>query len=193
MKYHFTIALLILSLFLILADLNHASNPIPVKGNKLPPIHLPLPKESKERDYLGLGSRSPFRISQIKAEVILIEIFSLYCPACIKMAPKIKELYETIESDPFLKNKIKIIGIGAGDSPREVKEFKRITEAPFPLFPDSDFTIHNALGEVRTPYFIAIKINPDRTLQVIYSEAGRFEVKEILDLIRTVSGLNKKD
>ena len=152
---------------------------------------MPVPRETKERNYLGLSKGSFFRIPEIKAEIIIIEIFSLYCPPCIKMGPKIKELYENIENDPDLRNKIKIIGIGAGDSLKEVEEFKRITDAPFPLFSDQAFSIHNAIGEVRTPHFIAIRINPDRTHQVIYSESGGFkEPKEFLKLITTDRGLN---
>lgn len=190
MKNHIIFSLVIALLFLIFSGVNSAIDRAPVKGGKLPPINLPVPKETKERNYLGLSGGSSFRITEIKAEVVIIEIFSLYCPTCVKLGPKKKELYESIENDSFLKGKIKLIGIGAGDSIKEVQEFKRITEVPFPLFPDKDFSVHNALGEVRTPFFIAIRINLDRTHQVIYSEAGGFkETKEFLELIRMASGL----
>ncbi len=169
---------------------NQAANLPPVKGSVLPAFNLPFPKELLERDYLGLSGQGFFRVPQIKARVVIIEIFSLYCPACVKLAPEVKELYQRIESNPELNGKIKLIGIGAGNTVNEVQHFQRITEAPFPLFADKDFHIHKALGEVRTPYFIGIKIHDDRTHEVIYSELGGFEeAQEFLELIIAASGI----
>ncbi len=169
---------------------NRAASLPPGKGGVLPSINLPLPKESFERDYLGLSGQGFFKVPQIKTRVVIIEIFSLYCPPCVKLGPKVKELYQRIESNPELNGKIKLIGIGAGNTVNEVQHFQRITEAPFPLFPDSDFHIHEALGEVRTPYFIGIKIHDDRTHEVIYSELGGFtNVQEFLDFLITASEL----
>jgi thiol-disulfide isomerase/thioredoxin len=175
---------------LIVCDLNRAANLPPVKGRVLPLITLPVPEDPDEKEYLGLSGGSFFRIPQIKAKVVIIEIFSIYCPKCQKTAPDIDKLYYLIESDPYLRNKIKLIGIGAGDSRSEVDEFKKTFNTPFPLFPDNDFIIHKALGDVRTPYFIAIKINKDGTHEVVHSELDSFEeARAFLELIITASGL----
>jgi hypothetical protein len=83
-----------------------------------------------------------------------------------------------------------MIGIGAGDSRYEVDVFKKTFSTPFPLFPDNDFTIHKALGDLRSPYFIAIKINKDGTHEVVHSELDSFEeARAFLELIITASGL----
>jgi hypothetical protein len=83
-----------------------------------------------------------------------------------------------------------MIGIGAGDSRYEVDVFKKTFNTPFPLFPDNDFTIHKALGDVRSPYFIVIKINKDGTHEVVHSELDSFEeAQTFLELIVTTSGL----
>lgn len=108
----------------------------------------------------------------------------------MKIAPALKDFYRRIENDPSLKGKIKLIGIGAGNSLDEVQQFKNATEAPFPLFPDKDFTVHKALGEVNTPYFIVIKINNDGTHKVVYSEKGGFnDAQTFLDLILADAGM----
>jgi thiol-disulfide isomerase/thioredoxin len=167
-----------------------AANLPPVRGGVLPPITLPVPEDPDEREYLGLSGSSPFSIPQIKAKVVVIEIFSLYCSKCQKIAPEVDKLYYLIESNPDLRNKIKLIGIGAGNSRYEVDVFKKTFHTPFPLFSDDDFAIHQALGDVRTPYFIAIKINKDGTQEVVHSELDSFEeARAFLELIITASGL----
>ena len=81
-------------------------------------------------------------------------------------------MYAKIDDNPSLKGKIKIIGIGAGNTSYEVGTFKKKYNVPFPLFADGDYVIHKMVGEVRTPYFIGVKINPNGSHQVIYSKLG---------------------
>jgi thiol-disulfide isomerase/thioredoxin len=176
--------------FFMMGDLNIAANLPPVKGGILPPIRLPIPKDPIEKSYLGLSGEGSFGLPQIKAKVVIIEIFSLYCPVCVKLAPGMKELYQLIENAPDLKAKIKLIGIGAGNTPLEVQTFKNICDTPFPLFPDKDFAIHEAIGDVRTPYFIGIKIHESGTHEIFYSETGGFkDANTFLESVLAISGI----
>jgi thiol-disulfide isomerase/thioredoxin len=166
------------------------ANKPPEKGETLPVINLPLPKNPVEKGYLGLSGDGFFKIPQIKANVVIVEIFSMYCPYCQKDAPGVNELYNLIDNNPDLKNKIKLIGIGAGNSSYEVEVFKKTYTVPFPLFPDKDFTIHKACGDVRTPYFIVVKINNDGTHQIVHSQLGGYPGAEpFLELVLKSSGL----
>lgn len=66
------------ALFLILQSGLMAATSPPQKGGVLPEIDLPVPKDPTHRNYLGLSGDDPFQIPQIKAEVVIIEIFSMY-------------------------------------------------------------------------------------------------------------------
>jgi len=177
-------------LFSILVIHALAANKPPQKGEVLPIMNFPIPKNPDEKSYLGLPGSGPFKIPQIKAKVVIIEIFSMYCPYCQKDAPGVNELYRLIENNADIKNKIKLIGIGAGNSSYEVEVFKKTYNVPFPLFPDKDFTIHKACGEVRTPYFIVIKINEDGTHKIVHTQLGDYPGAEpFLDLVLKTSEL----
>jgi thiol-disulfide isomerase/thioredoxin len=166
------------------------ANKPPQKGEMLPVMSLPIPKSPAEKSYLGLSGEGFFKIPQIKAKVVIIEIYSMYCPYCQKDAPGVNELYSLIENDPDLKDKIKIIGIGAGNTPFEVGMYKKTYSVPFPLFPDQDFTIHKACGEVRTPYFIVVKINEAGSHLIVHSQLGEYPgAKPFLELVLKSSGL----
>ncbi len=180
-----------ISLTLVLwAHTTLATGVPPAKGAQLPKADLPVPNDPAGRLYLGLAGTGSFQIPKIKAKVVIIEIFSMYCPYCQREAPEVNKLYQAIEGDPDLRGKIKIIGIGAGNSQFEVGVFREKYKVPFPLFPDEDFSIHKCFGETRTPYFIAIQINEDGSHKVIYSKLGGTQgAEQFLKQITQLSGL----
>ena len=57
----------------------------------------------------------------------------MYCPFCQKEAPNVNELYRIIDQDKDLKSRIKMIGIGAGNSPFEVNTFRTPMRFLFPF------------------------------------------------------------
>ncbi len=162
----------------------------PAVGGMLPELVLPVPQLAEEKAYLGLKSGNSFMIPQIAADVVIVEIYSMYCPYCQKEAPQVNELYNLIAKRPNLRQRVKIIGIGAGNSAFEVKVFKDQYQVPFPLFADEDFKIHKLVGEVRTPYFIAIETRSDGWHRILYSRVGAIDdPQKFLDfLLKEVSG-----
>lgn len=180
-----------LAIFLLVA--NHrglAFNEPPAVGKSLPPFELPFPPETDAKSYLGLSGTGKFTIPQIKARVVIVQIFSMYCPVCQKEAFRVNELYQAIEKRKDLKDKIKIIGIGTGNTDFEVGFYRDKYKVPFPLFSDEDNSIYEILGELRTPYFIGVKINSDGSDEVFYSRLGQFrDTSGFLKRIVELSGL----
>jgi len=166
----------------------------PAKGGKFPAISLPIPKDSDEKNYLGLSGEGLFKIPQIKAEGILIEILNTYCPICQSTASAMGELYRQIENNPDLKDKIKLIGIGVGNNVLEAEVFKQTYNVPFPIFADENYEIHQALGEIRTPFFIALKMNGDGYQEIVHTHLGGLtDARAFLDLMVEAYGIRQED
>jgi len=88
------ISRLFMLIFLLLtAEIVSASEIGPPQvGGVLPEIELLKPDNPVELKYLGLSGGGFFKINQIKADVAIIEIFSMYCPYCQGEAPHINNL-----------------------------------------------------------------------------------------------------
>ena len=162
----------------------------PAEGDMFPKIKLPSPEETHDREYLKVG-KSPFLLSQIDSKVLIVEIFSMYCPHCQKEAPNVNALFEAITAKPKLKSRIKMLGIGAGNSSFEVDAFRDHFNIEFALIPDADMAVCNQLSPVGTPYFFVLWKKPGG-LQVVYSKAGSIgDPKAFLELVCARTGINQ--
>jgi thiol-disulfide isomerase/thioredoxin len=140
-----------------------------------PALQLSVPQNEMESIYLGVPESGTFRVGDIKAQVVLIEILSVYCPYCQRVAPLLNEVYERIEKDPGLKGKIKIIGIGMSNSPYELNMFKEKFKVPFPLFPDGNSEISKKFDVPGTPTFIGVKVDGKGAEQEVFYKPGAFK------------------
>ena len=64
-------------IFTFSLSLGAASEPPPV-GGQLPDIALSVPQSGELQLYLGVSGKQTFTIPEIKATIVLIEIFSMY-------------------------------------------------------------------------------------------------------------------
>ena len=129
-------------------------------GDSFPEIPMQIPEDPKERAYLGLTEGKTFTLKQVKADLVLVEILSVYCPSCQLQAPIYNKLFNLIENDPKTKGRIKIIGIAAGNGNLEVKDFRDKRNVLFPILPDPFFEMHRAIGGSRTPFSIYVRQDP---------------------------------
>ncbi len=139
---------------------------------------LPAPEKEIHQHYLGLEKGEMFSIEQIQAQVIIVEIYSMYCPICQREAGNVNRLYKYIQNNDRYRDKVKLIGIGAGNSDFEVTFFKKNYNIEFPLFSDRDFVIHKKVGEPGTPFFIGLKRNKDGKLEIFFTQSGKIKNPE---------------
>jgi peroxiredoxin len=156
---------------------NAASHPLPV-GSLMPDLLLRGELSPEHMSHLGLKGPAPRRLSEIKAETVILVAFSMYCPHCQREAPALNELHALIESRGFADN-VKLIGVGIGNSDFEVQVFRDKYATTFPLFSDPDFTVNKEIGEVGTPFFYVLALNPEKKeIRVVKTLLGRMESAE---------------
>ncbi|MGD8393540.1 MAG: hypothetical protein PVH74_18550, partial [Desulfobacterales bacterium] len=68
----------ILGAFLLGAGFSNAATQPPAVGGVLPDFSLAVPKNVDHQRYLGIADKASFTIPEIKADVVIIQIFSMY-------------------------------------------------------------------------------------------------------------------
>lgn len=168
-------------------------------GAPFPLMDLPAPDSAADLDYLNLrrpesDSKKPVSVPNIGADIVIIEIFSLYCPFCQVAAPAVNDIFDLLARSPELGAHVKLIGIGVGNSAYEVDFFKKKYNIQFPLFPDPDFEIYQCLNNPRTPYFICVKNFPNGSSKIVHTHLGGIQnPQKFIDTVLDAAGPEKGD
>lgn len=72
-----TVAIL-MGVLLLNTGFSRADSQPPAVGGVLPEFSLSVPKNDDHQRYLGVAGKEAFSIPEIKANVVIIEIFSMY-------------------------------------------------------------------------------------------------------------------
>jgi len=67
-----------MGVLLIHIGISDASSQPPAVGGALPDFSLAVPQNGDHQSYLGLAGKEAFSIPEIKADVVIIQIFSMY-------------------------------------------------------------------------------------------------------------------
>jgi peroxiredoxin len=175
------------ALLTVLAVQAYSSGDFQIDAEAISKLSLQAPENEKERAYLGLRGNGPFSLTDIKTPVVLLQVFSMYCPICQADAPNANRLFERISGDPALKEKVRMIGIGTGNTPFEVGVFKKKYSTPFPLVPDDDLAVQKACSQpIRTPTYVWMK-KTDSGLKQVGLHLGPIE--NIEDFLKTMKSI----
>ncbi|MEW6113536.1 MAG: redoxin domain-containing protein [Thermodesulfobacteriota bacterium] len=176
------ISLLTISLTALFVTVAAADGPA-VDAVALGDLQLKLNGNQEHRAYLGVPSEATLNLSQIRADHLIIVIFNSFCTICQADAPIVNSIYEMVAEDPLLKGKVKMIGIGTGNTEVEVEQFQQSHKIPYPLFADPEFKLDKAIPEnLRAPMFVAVKNTGATPLEVVQTHMGA--LKNVRDLLK---------
>ncbi|MFH0960825.1 MAG: redoxin family protein [Pseudomonadota bacterium] len=174
-------------LMLALAGLGLCDTPkqISVNTDILASLKFNVPETLADKKYLGLSDGKNFQLPQVKARLLIIQIFSMYCPVCQRDAHAVNELHDLLQKVPGLRDEVKMIGVGTGNTPYEVNVFREKFKVAFPLIPDDNFAIQKALSdEIRTPTFLVVKPTAEGKLEIVLTKVG--EINESGEFLKRI-------
>lgn len=149
-------------------------------SEEMPVLSLVTPESKVDRDYLGLTTDpgDTFTVGDIKADVVVIELFSMYCPYCQEEAPAVNQFHDLALQQKDNGLTIKMLGLGASNTEFEVQQFKNIYQVMFPLLPDQSLEMYDKLKGEGTPGFIIVKLTAKKAPEIVYRQSGGFESAE---------------
>ena len=158
------------------------AEPIPFASVK--EVRLPAPPE-QAASYLGIpAGATDVALTKIGAEILLIQVFDMYCMNCQREAPDVNALYERVQGSDLAK-RVRFLGIGKGNTQTEVRIYHERYKVPFPLFADPNKKAVNQMGIDRTPTFVIVDLKRQRVLH----EQWRLESAEsMFERLRKAGG-----
>jgi peroxiredoxin len=174
---------LALVFFLGAVSLAAAAEKEPVVGQVVANAKFKAPITEDGAKYLGLAKADAFALQDVKAPFVLVEQFNTSCPHCMAQAPVMNQLFEKVQGDAALKDKLKFIGAGQGNEEAQLKMWQAFHKVPFPLVPDPDNSFGKALNF--TPYPVTVIL--DKTGKILFVHIGSFEnADEVLTKIKAI-------
>jgi peroxiredoxin len=134
---------------------------------------------SKGKQYLGLTDDTKPILRNVDADLIIVEFLTIYCPSCQIQAPVLNRLYSETLEDTGLQSRMKVMGIGLGNSKKEIDRFKQVRGVEFPILPDPKFEVYEKLSiSRRTPYTVMLKKDKAGNFVLVASHTGVIESYE---------------
>ena len=117
--------LLVMILIVCSSPLSGAENLQPEAGQEMPPLTLPVPKDPAGRAELGLDDgRTSFGLSDLKSDLILLEVIGVYCPQCFIQAPEFNKLYIRLNKGKT-QGRVAMFALAAGATDQEIEQLLR--------------------------------------------------------------------
>ncbi len=147
---------------------------------------LPAPDSAPAQKYLGLKAMEPFKVSDIKAKLVVIEFMSALCSYCLVNAPIMNSIYKAIQGDSRLAD-VKVIAIASANGKAEVEAYQKKFKTPFPIMLDEDMAISAAMDGVPTPTTMIVSTEDAK---VLYTHTGVIQDPD--RFIKQLKTLHKK-
>jgi len=111
-----------------------------------------------ERAALGVPAQGPVTLGAVAGDLVVVEFFNSSCYACARMAPVMDEVWRRVDASGDLRGRVRFVGVGVGNTPAQVRAFHDQYDTPFPMVPDPEFAVFDALGTFEgTPYIVLVR------------------------------------
>jgi peroxiredoxin len=142
-------------------------------GDPFPPFKLTSNLTFEEQESLNLPAEKTISLKQFTSEILIIELLNVYCHTCQQQVPIFNQLWESVQADTVLEDKVAILGITVGNNAREVVKFQKSFKPQYPVLADQDKKIFNCLGNLKgTPQTYILKKDPSGKWYIQYHHLG---------------------
>lgn len=119
-----------------------------IRGAAIPDLSTDPLAESESYAKLGLSQTSgPVRLTDIKGEILILELFNRFCMSCLKQTAELEKFNQELQK-LGLSDKIKILGIGIGNTGPDLVAFKKVVPYSYAVAPDQRFNFYYDIGDL---------------------------------------------
>jgi len=137
------------------------------RGNLFPDLPLKVPNDPRNSEYLETKANATFRLKDLNADLVLVEIMNINCGSCRKQAPVYNKLYDLIESNPDIRGRVKMMSIASGNQDKYIQLYRDHFKVPYPVIEDPKFDMYNAIGRTPTPLAVYVRIDHENNRGIV--------------------------
>ncbi len=137
------------------------------------------PMSDEDATYLGLEKAQEFTVKDVKAPYLFVEQTATVCPYCNTQAAVINTIFNRVQQDPGLKDKVKFVAEMQGDAADKVKSWREQHKIGFPLISDPESTLGDALGY--HPYPVTFVL--DKNGKIVYLMVGEMRSTDVDEVV----------
>ncbi len=160
----------IMIMTLLLSGLLTWPAPAVQKGKGYGNLSFPAVLSEHDQKYLGLSSTGAFKLENIGAPYVVLEIMRTSCPHCQEQVPGMNSFFNLVQNSD-LKGKVKFLAVAQGCSADNVRNFKKGYKVPFPMLADPNGTVGQALHIEGVPTTVLLNRN-GQALRVHVGDIG---------------------
>lgn len=157
----------IMIITLLLSGLLTWPAPTVQKGKGYGNLSFPGVLSESDQKYLGLSSTGAFKLENIGAPYVVLEVMRNSCPHCQQQVPGMSSFFNLVENSD-LKGKVKFLAAAQSCSADDVRNFKKRHKVLFPMLADPKGMVGKALGISGVPTTVVM----NRSGQVIQVHVG---------------------
>jgi len=149
-------------------------------GDTFMPFTLTSNLTQQELKALKLSAAKTFSLSDLKAEIVVVEMLNVHCHTCRLQMPIFNKLWDAIQADKVLKAKVAMIGITVGNNAEEIVAFRRDFQPHYPILADPFKEVYNSLSDPKgTPQTYIIRRGAGDAWFILYHHRRAVESYEI--------------